>query len=753
MRATLLLTLFIFTHALAQIPTAGLDGHYTFTNGSLNDSYTANHLTRTGTSMSIISDRFSANNNAVNLGGDYLQRSALQGLTNMSVSFWVKTGTNDANIRTIIDQTERTGAANSTAQKGWYVYLQNGKVGLYSNYGYNYQHSNGNSMTGNVGYYNLTTALNVADNNWHHVVILIKGRTYFWQSTSWLYENEYTIYVDNVQRNTYLHNYHTYDSGGWYNAPNTFPNVPVTIGNNRLGSLTSTNNYSDAIDDIRIYKGTILTNANVSSIFFENPLTRFYVNANATGDNNGSSWTNAYTKLESAINAASNQDIWIAAGTYKPHASDRNAAFTILSGITLYGGFNGTESLLSQRNWKLNQTILSGDLSNNDDATLSFTNTLRDDNSYHLIKANANNITLDGLVFSDAHANGTTNNDKSGAAVSKTPNAANLTIKNCVFKNNISLNAGAGIFAEYNTAVASNLTIQNSEFKDNLATYATSFYAFTNANITLNVGVYNSLFENNKAIDNGATKGYAGSAGWIRAYNAPSTVNTTLTNNTYVNNLDTGTHAALLNRATIGLEKRGTAVMNAEINNCIFWNNKEVGNATAKATNRIVDAFPTTMAAYNSLDSDNFSTITTKQNIATADPLFAGPSNFQLSLGSPAIDSGDNAKVPPAVTTDLSGNIRIHNTVDMGAYEFESTLSTQSNNLPRFTIYPNPATSGVTIQTEEAIKKIEVYTLEGKLVKESPENKIDVSNLNSGFYIMKIITDENKIGIQKLVKR
>lgn len=65
-------------------------------------------------------------------------------------------------------------------------------------------------------------------------------------------------------------------------------------------------------------------------------------------------------------------------------------------------------------------------------------------------------------------------------------------------------------------------------------------------------------------------------------------------------------------------------------------------------------------------------------NNIEANPLFvdAANGNLRLQSGSPAIDSGDDNAVPAGVTTDRDGNPRFSGlTVDMGAYEFQSTTA------------------------------------------------------------------------------
>src|SRR5258706_16413362 len=88
----------------------------------------------------------------------------------------------------------------------------------------------------------------------------------------------------------------------------------------------------------------------------------YYVKSNASGANNGSSWTNAYTDLQFALAAASSGDeIWVAAGTNKPVLSiERYHSFFFNKGVAIYGGFSGTGNLRGQSKPPMKETILSG---------------------------------------------------------------------------------------------------------------------------------------------------------------------------------------------------------------------------------------------------------------------------------------------------------------------------------------------------------------------------------------------------------
>lgn len=105
-----------------------------------------------------------------------------------------------------------------------------------------------------------------------------------------------------------------------------------------------------------------------------------YVDADATGNDDGSAWTDASPTLQGALQNASNGDeIWIAEGTYYPDEGggttdgDPAASFgitpsTSAGNLKIYGGFSEGELNRSARAPGSNPVVLSGDISQ-DDAT------------------------------------------------------------------------------------------------------------------------------------------------------------------------------------------------------------------------------------------------------------------------------------------------------------------------------------------------------------------------------------------------
>ena len=73
--------------------------------------------------------------------------------------------------------------------------------------------------------------------------------------------------------------------------------------------------------------------------------------------------------------------------------------------------------------------------------------------------------------------------------------------------------------------------------------------------------------------------------------------------------------------------------------------------------------------------------------------------------------------------------------------EIENTIS----------IYPNPAQNTVTVQTNNKISGIEIYSIEGKLVQTETNSTFSVANLPNGIYILKVKTASG-ITVSRLVK-
>lgn len=107
-----------------------------------------------------------------------------------------------------------------------------------------------------------------------------------------------------------------------------------------------------------------------ASTIFHSPsdtLGRWYVNEAAQGNKDGSSWDHAFTDLQLAIDAASAGDtLWVAQGKYEPskdtlgnpNADRLDKTFYLNKNLHIYGGFQGVERDLVERDPEAYKTIL-----------------------------------------------------------------------------------------------------------------------------------------------------------------------------------------------------------------------------------------------------------------------------------------------------------------------------------------------------------------------------------------------------------
>lgn len=163
-----------------------------------------------------------------------------------------------------------------------------------------------------------------------------------------------------------------------------------------------------------------------------------FVNAGASGENNGTSWADAYADLQTALGNSTCTEIWVVQGTYRPTGgTDRSKRFMLKSGVAIYGGFAGTESTRAERDPVANETILSGDIGVAEDVG---------DNTYTVIYSGEtvdNSAILDGFTVSGGNANGSSVYGNGGGMYNF---QGSPTLSHMKFTANSSDNQGGGVF-------------------------------------------------------------------------------------------------------------------------------------------------------------------------------------------------------------------------------------------------------------------------------------------------------------------
>ena len=386
----------------------------------------------------------------------------------------------------------------------------------------------------------------------------------------------------------------------------------------------------------------------------------WYVDIDNTNQGAGTSWSSAFNHVQDALNIASSGDqIWVANGIYRATDTNgsnepRDAAFRLIAGVELYGGFQGNEISIDQRNPRVYKSILTGDLFGDDDFGGD-----NSENSFHVIIAdNLNGLPprLDGFYVKRGNANGTSadqesgggfrirnytagstaipevyqtefilNNALKGGAVCVSGSNGGVNLFRCVLANNTAENHGGAIKSNGFCQIESCLIVSNHAVNEGGAIY-------------IDDGVFTSY--NSTVVQN-----FAGFVGGLYLQGTSHVIHNTIiwgNQDIYGNNLQ----VRLLNGQL-------TATYNCTQNEVL------PGGTNVNANPRFVDEFG-----------------------ADGEP-GTGDENFQLLQLSPFIDAGDSSLVH--VIFDLKGNDRIVNDpysqdtgipspttgaiVDLGCYE------------------------------------------------------------------------------------
>jgi predicted outer membrane repeat protein len=247
-----------------------------------------------------------------------------------------------------------------------------------------------------------------------------------------------------------------------------------------------------------------------------------YVDTDATGDNDGNSWANAYTKLEYALEDANCTEIWVAEGIYKP-GTDPSENFMIHAGEQVYGGFAGTETSLSQRDWNTHLTILSGDI-DNDDAVDFYGITqlytyIAGSNSTNIVWVDGiaspvlSGTRLDGFIITGGESNLPSPAESLGGGLycsgGGSGHECSPTLEHLRFYGNYAKDGGGAIFNDGRSGGESSPILQHVTFSGNYAIGGGALVNFGDAGTTETTINY-ATFSGNSALYGGAiyTQGY-----------------------------------------------------------------------------------------------------------------------------------------------------------------------------------------------------------------------------------------------------
>ena len=375
-----------------------------------------------------------------------------------------------------------------------------------------------------------------------------------------------------------------------------------------------------------------------------------YVDQTATGANNGSDWENAFTRLEDALalqDLGFSGQIRVAGGqTFKPSTSrgcsncndPKMYYFLMNKDIQLKGGYiAGT----NEQDYT-NPTVLSGNLGNSD-STSDLTN-------HVMIALNLSDSALiDGLTIT-----------KGSAATLKTSSIYDTTI----------YNIGGGGLCLYD----SSLRITNTSFKENYA-------SLWGGGAWINDGT--PKLTNTTFIDN-TTSGQGRGGGIYIDQGSPIFVNSIFLGNSseyYGAGIHiTGGSAHIINTTFTNNEGSGIRLegsSNVKLYNSVFFDNSSLDISTTSSESSVIGKNTFIEESYG-IDDSGFNLLSSTPFLNSGNPkgddgvLGTSDDGLYPATESLLVNAGANELNPEG--TDIAGNSRIYQTIDIGAYEMQTPV-------------------------------------------------------------------------------
>lgn len=193
-----------------------------------------------------------------------------------------------------------------------------------------------------------------------------------------------------------------------------------------------------------------------------------YVTTSGAGNFSGKSWTNASNDLQLSMNATGTLQVWVSKGTYQPTV---NTSFAMKNGMAIYGGFSDAGNPeFGDRDWKTYPTILKG-------------NNARVINNNFTSEVPLTSSTLDGFTITDGIVAG---QSQAGAGIYN--QYASPTLINLIISGNNSAWDGGGMYNSNSSPIITNVTVSgnNATWGGGIYNNSSSFPVLTNVTISGN---------------------------------------------------------------------------------------------------------------------------------------------------------------------------------------------------------------------------------------------------------------------------